>query len=151
MKKPNHKYDITFYDGLETSSRIISNEELEKIATDQYDCVIDHVNGVFSFRLASGERMWYEGDWPGLGPVTLILLQTLQMDPGKFLSPRRIADLTDYPSLSDHGALAQRVRVLRRIFGSRCNDFIESRRLPYRLRWRKECTWLWIDHTPVDQ
>ncbi len=111
MKKPDYRYEIMSYDAREISSQVIDQNELDAIDGKTHDCVIDIARGVFAFRDESGRWVSHETNWPGLGLVTMSILQNLQLDPGKFLSAKRIAYLSDLPALRRSGTLAARVRA----------------------------------------
>jgi len=146
MRRITIRYDVSQYDGNEVLAKTLTVEEKRKLKPKQFDCFMSLSDGVLGFR--AKDRKWreYHGRWPRIGPVSLKILQAVMLNPGDFLSPVQILDLTGYESLLDGGVLAARIHGLRKTFLDTTEYFIQTRKSAgYALRWSKSRTWLWVE------
>ena len=147
MKEHQPRYEITrYYDqGIFTDS--LSQSELAKIDIKQVDHFLSNSLGLWAFHTADGNWIEHRGEWPGLGPVNLLILQALQINPGIFLQPRDIAALTGHDGLSHNGTLSAGILRLRRAHIEQGQPwFIETTKNHfYGLRWSPARSWMSIE------
>lgn len=148
----NRVYDLTSYDGHEVVARTIDREGLEALDPQQFDHFIATHIGVFAFRNELGRWIEYSQTWPRLGPVGIKVIRALQLNPGDFLTPRDIAELTSYDSLRQNENLAARICAIRKSHQDTSERFFETRRAGgYAVRWQAERTWVWVERILEDQ
>ena len=144
------KYDVTQYDGREVTVTRMTAAEVRGLKPQTFDHFISTRDAIMAFRTASGKWIEWRNEWPGVGPVGLAILRSLQMNPGDFLTPEDIAELTGVNSLKRNEVLAARVCRLREAHADKSQRFIETRTASgYAIRWPRERTWLWVDLAPV--
>jgi len=144
------KYDVTQYDGREVTVTRMTAAEVQKIKPQAFDHFISTRDAILAFRTASGKWVERRNEWPGVGPVGLAILRSLQMNHGDFLTPEDMAALSSFRSLERNEVLAARVCALRNAHGDKSQRFIETRTAGgYAIRWPGERTWLWVDRAPV--
>jgi hypothetical protein len=144
------RYDVMQYDGREVTVTRMTPAEVRGLKPQAFDHFISTCDAILAFRTATGKWIECRNEWPGVGPVGLAILRSLQMTPGDFLTPKDIAELTGYRSLERNEVLAARVCALRNAHGDKAQRFIETRTAGgYAIRWPRERTWLWIDRAPV--
>ncbi|MCK4601582.1 MAG: helix-turn-helix domain-containing protein [Phycisphaerae bacterium] len=148
--RTQQSYEVNQYDGHEVETTTMTATEVKGLNPKGFDHYISLCLGIFGFRTKSGKWIEYRKKWPGIGKVGLAILQALQLNPGEFLTPAEIAELTDYESLRRHDVLAARVCAIRNAHKHKDERFIETRRGGgYALRWCQERTWLWVDRIPI--
>jgi hypothetical protein len=144
------KYDVTQYDGREVTVTRMTAAEVQKIKPQAFDYFISTRDAILAFRTAAGKWIEYRNKWPGVGPVGLAILRSLQMNFGDFLTPEDIAELTGINSLKRNEVLAARSCRLRKTHADKSQRFIETRTADrFAIRWPRERTWLWVDRAPV--
>ena len=151
MKAATQKrYEVNRYDGNEIVTETVTTDCLRTLKPKSSDHYVSTCTGAFCFRTASGKWVEYHNKWPGLGPVGLVILQALQLNPGDYLTPAELAELTGYDSLRGNEVLAARIHAIRKLHRDKSERFIETRRSGgYAVRWPKERTWLWVDRLPA--
>ena len=94
------RYEFITYDGQTITSRTITRQQVGAISPQSVDYFLSPAFGIWGFRTKTGE--WIEhcdGDWQGIGDTCIKIIQALQLNPGEFLTPVEIADLTGFFSL----------------------------------------------------
>ncbi len=144
--RPEKKYDVTRYDGREVIARAATAKQARLYKPQAYDYYISTCWGVLGYRAAGGRWVEHQDGWEGIGPVTLPLVRAIQLNPGDYLTPEEIAQITGIGSLVRNGVLIARVYAFRRAHEGNPDRFIQTRASgDYAIRWPKERTWLWID------
>ena len=137
-----------------TSVEITAEEKrviLENRAIDSVplDFLLSYPDSVFAFRDESGSWIDHCPRWPRMGRVTLDLLLALQLNPGLFLTPSALRELTGHESLFGAWNLAGRVRALRMTLHDRRGRFIVTRRNGgYAVQWESKRGFCWIEPLP---
>jgi hypothetical protein len=148
-KLTNSRYEVTHYDGKTFNARTVTNEELTEIDQQSVDYFQSSAFGIRAFRTADGQ--WVEhrdGDCPGLGDVCIRIIQALQLNPGEFLTPEVIAELTGRPSLRENNVLSARLMAIRRAHqesNKKPHFFLSRRAGGFAVAWNPQCTWMWVD------
>ncbi|MGD2111550.1 MAG: helix-turn-helix domain-containing protein [Phycisphaerae bacterium] len=145
------QYELLTYDGNEMSTAVIPHAELDRIDTTALDHFHSRSLGVFGFRAASGDWVEHHGRWPLIGPKALAILEAIQLNPGIYLDPRTIAQITGFESLYNGATLATRILKLREAHKEkgRPRFFKTIRAGGYRVCWPKERTWMWLEMIPA--
>jgi len=144
------RYQMTRYDGREMTTKTVTAKDLKALKVQSFDHYISPPSGVLGFRNSSGQWVEHKKRWPGLGPVGLDILRALQLNPGDFLTPPELAELTGHQSLRRNEALAARVHAIRDAHEDKIERFVETRTSGgYAIMWPKDRTWLWIDRLPA--
>ena len=139
-------YDKTCYDGHEVTVERISAEELRGIRLKDFDFFMTKVDAVLAFLTESDEWVEYVKTWPRLGPVTLSVLNALQLNPGEFLTPGQIGRIAGYASLGTVETLVARVHAMRKTLMDSNGWFVETKTSGgYGVRWVGGRTWIWIE------
>ncbi len=140
------RYEVTRYHGNEIVTETVTTDCMRTLKPKSSDHYVSTCTGDFGFRTASGKWVEYHNKWPGLGPVGLAILQALQLNPGDYLTPTELAELTGYGSLRRNEVLAARIHAIRKLHRDKGERFIETRQSGgYAVRWPGERTWLWVD------
>lgn len=148
----DQRYELTQFDGIEITTRSVGTEELRAVKPESYDVYISTSSGVLGFRDASGDWIEFRNRWPRLGPVTIAILRAIQLNPGDFLTPAQITELTGYDSLRENTVLAARIYALRQSLRDRDQRFVETSTADgYAIRWSSQRTWLWVDRIATKQ
>jgi len=148
-KKTKTRYEVTIYDGQTVTTKTMTREQVMAINPQSVDYFFSTAFGIWGFR--TDENEWIEhsaADWPGLGDVCIKIIQAIQFNPGDFLTPQEIADLTSCFTLRNNNALSARYMAIREAHkeGFRKPHFFLSRRASgYGISWNPECTWMWIE------
>ena len=147
QRKNQHSYEITEYDGHETTMRIISADELTQLAPQTFDLYMCTCSATLAFRTHCGEWREHVKEWPRMGKVATAILRALLLNAGDFLTPRDIATITGYASLRNPQALQARICAIRKTLDDdQRGRIIETRKSDsYAVRWARERTWLWVD------
>lgn len=150
MAKNEKRYEGMRYDGREVIALSMTPDEVLAIVPQKFDHYISAPDRNYGFRSPSGKWIEYHKKWPRMGPVSLAILRALQLNPGEFLSPEYIAEITGYDSLREHDVLAARLYAIRQAHDNSRDWFIETTTADgYAARWRKERTWIWVDRIPL--
>jgi hypothetical protein len=147
-------YECTTYDGHNISTQTLTREQVLAISPQSVDHFLSCALGIWGFRTADGE--WIEhrgGDWPGLGDTGIRIIQAIQINPGEFLSPTLIAELTGCSTLRNGYALSARLMALREIHKesfrtSKPHFFLSRRAGGFAVCWNPQRTWCSIDRIP---
>ena len=150
------RYEVTAYDGQEITTKTMTREQVMAINPQTVDYFLSTAFGIWGFRTDQDE--WVEhnaGDWPGLGDTCIRIIQAVQLNPGEFLTPQEIADLTGFFTLRENNVLSARLMVIRQVHketAQKPNFFLSRRAGGYGVAWRPEKTWLWIERiTPTTE
>lgn len=143
--------ELLTYDGNEISTEVITHADLGSIEPTAVDHFHSRLLGILGFRTASGDWVEHRATWPKIGPVSLAILEAAQLNPGIYLDPRSIADITGIETLSDRRVLATRILKLREAHSEKgCPRFFKTIRAGgYRVCWPKERTWMWLELIPA--
>jgi hypothetical protein len=143
------RYDFLAYDGQSITNKTMTREQVMAINPQSVDYFLSTAFGIWGFRTDQDE--WVEhnaGDWPGLGDVCIRIIQAIQLNPGEFLTPKEIADLTGCFTLRENNVLSARLMAIRQIHKETAQKphFFQSRRPGgYAIAWNPEKTWMWIE------
>ena len=143
------RYEVTFYDGQAIATRTMTREQVLAINPQSVDHCLSPDLGIWAFKTAEGEWIEHRGGiWPGLGDTGIKVISATQLNPGEFLTPADIAELTGYATLRKGYALSARLMALREAHreSGRNPHFFQSRRAGgYAIGWNPECRWMRID------
>lgn len=148
------RYEVTTYDGQEITTRTMTRQQVMEINHQSVDYFLSAAFGIWGFRTDQDEWVEYNaGDWPGLGDRCIRIIQAIQFNPGDFLTPQEIANLTGRSTLRDNNALSARLMKIREVHNETAQKphFFQSRRPgEYAIAWNPEKTWMWIERiTPA--
>ncbi|MFC1782620.1 hypothetical protein ACFL02_03425 [Planctomycetota bacterium] len=147
------RYEVLNYDGQTTTSKTITREQVMAINPQSVDYFFSTAFGVWNFRTSKDE--WVEHNsaaWPGLGEVCIRIIQAIQLNPGEFLSPPDIAELTGFQSLYNPNALSARLMAIRKAHKESFKNphfFLSRRAGGYAIAWNPVCSWMWIERLPT--
>lgn len=145
-RNTNPRYEILFYNGQTTDMSTVSREEAMSINPQSVDHFQSPAFGIFAYRTAEGE--WFEyrkGNCPGLGDVCLRIIQALQLNPGEFLKPSEIAELTGRSSLRENNVLSARLMKIREAHQEshkKPHFFLSRRARGFSLAWAPQRSWM---------
>lgn len=148
-KNPTTRYEVTTYDGQQITDQTMTRQQVMEINHQSVDYFLSTDFGIWGFR--TDEDEWVEhtaGNWPGIGDRCIRIIQALQLNPGEFLTPREIAELTGRFTLRDSNALSARLLKIREAHKEsyRKQHFFLSRKAGgYGIAWNPKCTWMWIE------
>jgi len=143
------RYQVTIYDGNPIVTKTTTRGQAMAINRQSVDHFLSTSFGVWAFRTAQDE--WIEhpdADWPGFGGVCIKIVQALQLNPGEFLSPSEIAELTGFHTLRNPNALAARLMAIREAHRESFPQprfFLSRRAGGYGIAWNPQCSWIWIE------
>jgi len=144
----NSRYQVTIGKGKSVTTETMTHEQVLNLNPKSVDHFMSFAFGIYGYRNIKGK--WIEikgGNWPGMGDTTLSVVQALQLNPGQYLSPKSIAQLTGRPSMSRKNALSARLLAIRKAHGEtyRHPHFFLSRRTgSFGLAWSCK-SWMWIE------
>jgi len=148
-QKPNKsRYEQTVYDGEPYTTKTVTYDQVMQINSQSVDHFMSPAFGTFGYRTAEGQ--WVEhraGNWPGLGDTSIRIIQALQLNPGEFLTPTQIADITGRPSLRENNVLSARLMAIRKAHKESCKKphfFLSRRAGGFAVAWNPECSWTWV-------
>lgn len=144
------RYELTTYDGNEMVTKAITHADLGSIKPTAVDHFHSRLLGVLAFRTASGDWVEHHGRWPLIGRTALAIMEAMQLNPGIYLDPRTIAQITGFESLYNSATLATRILKLREAHKEKGQPrFFKTVRVGgYRGCWAKERTWMWLELIP---
>jgi hypothetical protein len=151
-KNLKSRYEILTYDGQSFSSTTMTRDQVMEINYQSFDYVLSSVLGIWAFRTADDE--WIEhrgGDWPEFGDVCIRIVQAVQLNPGDFLKPVEVAELTGRDKLRENNNLSARLMAIRKAHreNHKQSHFFLSRKTGgFGIAWNKERTWMWIEKIP---
>jgi hypothetical protein len=116
-KNTRQRYEVTIYDGKDIAMKTMTREQVMAINPQSADYFLSIAFGVLAFRTAGDEWIQFDNsDWPGLGDVCIRIIQALQLNPGEFLTPDEIAELTGCHTLRNNNALSARLKARKATF-----------------------------------
>jgi len=144
------RYEITTYrgEGDEIEVRSITAEERRELDLTHYDHLLDSSRGEYAYRNAAGEWVSRPLDGSGLGKITLDVIKAMQCNPGEYLGPKDLAELTGNDALYGSDAVAARIKVIRQAHQEKPGAprfFFTRKNGGYGLMWPIERSWIWID------
>jgi hypothetical protein len=143
------RYQVTVYDGSAMTVKTVSGKEKNAFKPEACDLYYSPPDGVLAFRDADGNWVEYRGQWPRFGPKCIGILQAILLNPGDFLTPAAIAELTAFESLRENTVLAARVFAMRKSLRDPGTRFVETRTSNgYAIRWPRGRSFLWIELIP---
>jgi hypothetical protein len=143
--KPNPQYQLTHYDGMTIVTRVISRPEALAIDRQSADYFMSKTFGILSFR--EGKTfITHQAPWLGIGEVCISIIKACQFNPGEFLTPADLYEITNIWSLREPNNVSARLLSIRKAHRERLwrPDFFLSRR-PMAVAWNKSCTWMWLE------
>ncbi len=151
MKNKNAKprYDILAYDGQTVTNKTMTRQQVMAINPQSVDYFFSTTFGIWGFR--TDEDEWVEhsaADWPGIGNTCIRIIQAVQLNPGEFLTPQDITELTGYFTLRDNNALSARLMKIREAHKEsykKPHFFLSRKAGGYAIAWNPQCTWMWIE------
>ena len=145
----NSRYEKIHYDGKAITTKTITYEQAKAIIPQSADYFQSSAFGILAFRTLDDE--WIEhrqGISPGLGDVCLRIIQALQLNPGEFLTPPEIAELTGRDSLRENNVLSARLMAIRKAHKechSKPHFFLSRRPGGFAVAWNPRCSWIWLE------
>lgn len=148
-KKTNFRYQVTAYDTKTIETVTMTREQVMEIDRQASDYLLSTDFGILAFRTSQGEWVEYSnGNCPGIGTICLRIIQATQLNPGEFLTPNNIFELTGYATLRSNNALSARLKAIREAhkesFGN-SNFFLSRRAGGYAIAWDPTKSWMWIE------
>jgi len=143
------RYEKRHFDGKTTNTKTITYEQVMEINPQSVNHFQSSAFGIHAYRTAEG--VWIEhrdGNCPGLGDVCLRIIQTLQLNPGEFLTPREIAELTGRDSLRENNVLSARLLAIRKAHkesNTKPHFFLSRRAGGFAVAWNPQYSWMWIE------
>lgn len=151
-KNASARYDVLAYDGQTINSNTVTHEQVMAINHQSADYFLSSVFGIWAFRTAEDE--WIEhrgGDWPEFGEVCIRVVQAIQLNPGEFLTPVEIAELTGRSKLRENNNLSARLMAIRKAHRE-CHKkphfFLSRKAGGFGVSWNPERTWMWVERIP---
>jgi hypothetical protein len=151
-KNPKPRYEVLACDGQAITSKTVTHEQVMAISHQSADYFLSSVFGIWAFRTAEDE--WIEhhgGDWPGFGDVCIRIVQALQLNPGEFLDPVLVAELTGRPKLRENNTLSARLMAIRKAHKESYKKphlFLSRKAGGFAISWNPKCSWMWIERIP---
>jgi len=148
-KNTKPRYDVLAYDGQTTIPKTMTREQVMAINPQSVDYFFSTAFGIWGFR--TDEDEWIEhsaADWPGLGDTCIRVIQAIQLNPGEFLTPKEIADLTGCFTLRSRNALSARFMKIREVHKEsfkKPHFFLSRRARGYAVAWNPKYSWMWIE------
>jgi len=139
-----------YWNGHEETVSLMSLAQVEAIDRTTVDWLFVPATGMLSFCYPCGTRNTDPENWSGLGNADLRIIEVLQTYPGLYLTREAIADLGNYPALTNSKyALPTRVTAIRRFHAYDPEHldahFVETRPWgEYAIRWVPERTFMRI-------
>ena len=146
------RYELTSYDGHEVEVRSISWEQYQKIDPQSYDHYMSQSQGLWCYRDRQGHWIEHRIEWPGLGNTCIKIIQSVQLNPGSFLTPRDIAELTNVHSLAENNNLSARWLAIRQAHGetfAQPRFWLSRRAGGMAVAWHPKFTWAWLERIPA--
>ena len=143
------RYEVMHYDGKTIDTRTVTNEQVMEINPRSVDHFRSSTFGIHAHGTTEG--VWIEhrdGNCPGLGDVCLRIIQALQLNPGEFLTPTEIAELTGRDSLRENNVLSARLLAIRRVHKEssiKPHFFLSRRAGGFAVAWNPQYSWMWIE------
>lgn len=142
------RFQVTVYGASDIDTQIMDREQVMAVDLKSYDCCRAKGLGIYGFRdPGSGEWISFgQGKSQGvIGPTAGKILEAIQWNPGVYLNPTELFDLTGEESLMDGANFASRVHSLRKAFGEtkETEHFILT--LDGRVAWPRELTWVSVE------
>jgi len=151
-RNPKPRYEVLAYDGQTITSKTVTHEQVTVINHQSADYFLSPVFGIWAFRTKDDEWIEHRGaDWPGLGDVCIRIVQAVQLNPGEFLTPTEIAELTGRPTLRENNALSARLMAIRRAHKEsyeKPHFFLSRKAGGFAIAWNPQCAWMWIERIP---
>jgi hypothetical protein len=150
MKKNiDARYEVMVYDGRAIDVNTVTREQALAIDPRSVDYHLSLSLGKLAFRTADGRWIERRGaDWQGLGDVGIRIIQALQLNPGEWLTPAQVADITGRDSLDDSKVLSARLLALRNIHGESFKQphfFLSRKAGGFSIAWSPDRTWMSIE------
>jgi len=146
------RYDVLVSDGQTITAKTMTREQVMAINPQSVHYFMSIVFGILGFRTEGDEWIQFNNsDWPGLGDVCIKIIQALQLNPGEFLTPAEISELTGYWSLRNGNALSARLKAIREAHKEsfqKPHFFLSRRSKGYAIAWNPKCSWMWIERIP---
>ena len=146
------RYEVLAYDGQTITSKTMTHEQVMAINPQSADHFLSSVFGIWAFRTAEDE--WVEhhgGDWPGFGDVCIRIVQAIQLNPGEFIDPVLVAELTGRSTLRENNVLSARLMAIRRAHREshkKPHFFLSRKAGGFGVSWNPQKTWMWIERIP---
>ena len=142
------RFEVSMYDRSDSSIQSMDRAQVMAMELKSYDCCRAKGLGVGGFRDPdSGDWVSFgEGASKGvIGPKAGKILEAIQLNPGVYLDPKTLFDLTGEESLLDGANLASRIHLLRKAFGEtkETEHFILTS--DGGVAWPQELTWVFVE------
>ena len=147
-------YEVTTYDGHDKTTQNMTRQQVAAIDSQSVDYYFSTAFGIWGFKTAQDK--WIEhrkSDWAGMGDVCIKIVQAIQWNPGEFLSPKVIAELTGRSTLGNKNALSARLMSLRTIHKESYKEptfFLSRKSGGFAIAWNSKKTWMWIERIPPE-
>ena len=150
---PNNKikprYEVTTYDGQTITTKTMTQEQVTGIKPQAVDHFLSSVFGIWGLRTADDKWVEHRGaDWRGLGDSCIRIIQALQLNPGQFLAPAMIAELTGRSSFRDNSVLSARLMAIRKAHqesNKKPHFFLSRRAGGFGISWNPQLSWMSIE------
>ena len=143
------RYDALFCDGQTITSKNMTREQVMGINPRSFEYFLSPDFNIRAFRTAKDQWIEYSArDCPGLGDVCIRIIQALLLNPGEFLSPREISELTGRSTLADNNALSARLMAIREAHKESFkeqNFFLSRKAGGFGIAWNPTKSWCWIE------
>lgn len=148
-KNSKARYEVTAYDGQDITTRMVTRAQLTEMQDQRYDYFFSKTLGKWSHTTTQDERIRHEhADWPGIGDTCIRIIQAIQLNPGEFLPPGEIAQLTGFDTLRNPNALSARLKAIREAHREtfrRPHFFLTRRAGGFAIAWNPAKTWMWLE------
>ena len=148
-KNSKPRYEVTIYDGQDISTRMVTRAQLAEMQDQHYDYFFSKTLGKWAHTTAQDERIQHEhAAWPGIGDTCIRIIQAIQLNPGEFLTPAEIAELTGCDTLRSGNALSARLKAIREAHRETFRNphfFLSRRDGGFGIAWNPTRTWMWLE------
>jgi hypothetical protein len=148
-KNLNARYEVMIYDGHETTVQAMERDQAMAINRQSVDHFMSISFGTWAFRTADGQWVEHTGaDWPGLGDTCIKIIQALQLNPGEFLTPDDIVELTGFHTLRNSNALSARLKAIREVHKEtfrKPHFFLSRRSGGFGVSWNPQSSWASVE------
>ena len=143
------RYEVLAYDGHTITEKTMTREQIMEINHQSVDYFFSTDFGIWGFRTAQDK--WVEhtaGNLPGIGDTCIKIIQAILLNPGEFLTPVEISELTGCFTLRDNNTLSARLMKIREAHKEsyqKPHFFLSRKAGGYAVAFNPQCTWMWIE------
>ena len=141
------RYEITVYKQSDISTQIMTRSDALAIRPESVDHYLAPAFGLWAHRTSSNKWIDHNIKWPRLGSVCIKVIQAVQLNPGEFLSPQEVSELTGIQGADLNNWLAARWLAIRKAHQESFRKpffFLSRRSGGMAVAWNPQRSWMWI-------